>query len=71
MRLVAAAFAVLAFALAAPADARTWNVRPGADAQQQLQTALIDAHPGDTVRLARGRFELTTGLSLDVSKLNP
>ncbi|HVZ99212.1 MAG TPA: parallel beta-helix domain-containing protein [Caulobacterales bacterium] len=48
------------------AEARTWRVQPGATAQQDLQTALIEARPGDTVRLTRGRFELTTGLSLNV-----
>jgi parallel beta-helix repeat protein len=32
-----------------------------------LQTALIDAQPGDTVRLAAGRYALADGLSLDVA----
>ncbi len=53
--------------IAAPAAARTVAVAPGADAQERLQTALIDAHPGDTVMLGAGRFELTEGLSLDVA----
>lgn len=52
-----------------PVDAKTWRVRPGPDAQAQLQTALIEARPGDSVRLARGRFELTAGLSLDVDRV--
>jgi len=61
--------ACLALLAAAPADARTWRVQPGADAQQRLQSALIGARPGDTVSLARGRFELTAGLSLDVDRV--
>ncbi len=56
--------AVLLFA--GQAEARTVTVAPGAGAQTRLQTALIDAAKGDTVRLAAGRFALTEGLSLDV-----
>jgi parallel beta-helix repeat protein len=67
MRLAAAAIAALV--ITGTAEAKTWRIRPGADAQQQLQTALIEARPGDTVRLARGRFELTSGLSLDVDRV--
>ena len=69
MRLAAALFA-LAFALAGTAEARTWRIRPGPNAQQELQTALIEARPGDTVRLARGRFALSTGLSLGVNRVS-
>jgi len=36
------------------------------DFATNLQTALIEARPGDTVRLPEGVFQLTTGLSLDV-----
>lgn len=68
MRLAAAAFAA-AIAFAGVADARTWRIRPGPDAEQQLQTALIEAQPGDTVRLGRGRFELAQGLSLAVDRV--
>lgn len=69
MRFAAAAFGVFIFAVAGAADARTWRIRPGPEAEQQLQTALIEASPGDTVQLGRGRFELTTGLSLDVDRV--
>jgi parallel beta-helix repeat protein len=69
MRLAAVIIGAVTVAFAAGADARTWRIRPGPDAEQQLQTALIEARPGDTVRLARGRFELTTGLSLDVDRV--
>ena len=68
MRILAAAAAV-ALVMAGAAEARTWRIRPGADAEQQLQTALIEARPGDTVQLGRGRFELTAGLSLDVDRV--
>ena len=47
----------------------TITVAPGPSAQERLQAALIEAAPGDTVRLAPGRFELTDGLSLDVARV--
>ena len=60
---------IAAAAAAAPLPARTIEVAPGADAQERLQEALIEAQPGDTVRLAAGRFALTDGLSLDVDRV--
>ena len=66
MRLAAVFLGAVSVVLATAAEARTWRIRPGPDAEQQLQTALIQARRGDTVRLGRGRFELTAGLSLDV-----
>lgn len=68
MRLVLAA-AAAALLVTSVAEARTWRIRPGPEAEQQLQTALIEAAPGDTVQLGRGRFELSTGLSLDVDRV--
>lgn len=56
-----------AAALAGAAHAKTLSVAPGADAQERIQTALLDAKPGDVVQLAAGRYDLTDGLSLDVS----
>lgn len=50
-------------------SAKTIKVSPGAGAQERLQAALIDAKPGDLVRLAPGRFELSDGLSLDVANV--
>ena len=47
-------------------EAATLVVTPGPDAQERLQTALLDAKPGDTVQIAAGRYDLTDGLSLDV-----
>lgn len=55
--------------LPAPLLAKTIDVAPGADAQERLQTALIEAAPGDVVRIGEGRFDLTDGLSLDVAKV--
>jgi len=49
------------------AQAKVLTVTPGGDAQEKLQTALLDAKPGDTVSIAAGRYELTDGLSLDVA----
>ena len=60
---------VAAAALAAPGSAKVIAVAPGADAQTRLQTALIDAQPGDTVQLGAGRFALSDGLSLDVANV--
>jgi len=68
MRLIAAA-AIAAIVITGTAEAKTWRIRPGAEAEQQLQTALIEARPGDTVQLGRGRFELSSGLSLDVDRV--
>ncbi|MGA0606519.1 parallel beta-helix domain-containing protein [Phenylobacterium sp. VNQ135] len=64
IRLMTAAAAVAL--LAGTAHAKTIQVAAGADAQERLQTALLDAKPGDVVELGAGRFELTDGLSLDV-----
>ncbi len=55
--------------LAAPAVAKTIDVAPGPDAQERLQTALIDVQPGDVVQLAAGRFMLTDGLSLAIPRV--
>ena len=46
------------------------TVEAGPDAQERLQTALIEAEPGDTVQIGAGRFELTDGLSLDVDNVS-
>ncbi len=52
--------------VATTATAATIDVAAGADAQERLQTALIDAKSGDVVKLGPGRFTLADGLSLDV-----
>jgi parallel beta-helix repeat protein len=58
---------LIAALITAPATAKTVTVAAGPDAQTRLQEALIDAKPGDVVRLGSGRFVLTDGLSLDVN----
>ncbi|MGE0047097.1 MAG: parallel beta-helix domain-containing protein, partial [Hyphomonadaceae bacterium] len=68
MRLLAGAAAALLLFVGV-AEARTWRIRPGPDAQAVLQTALIEARPGDTIRLAEGRFAINAGLSLDVDRV--
>jgi parallel beta-helix repeat protein len=67
MRFIAAALAALL--IVGVADGRTWRIRAGSGAEQALQTALIEARPGDTVRLPRGRMELSSGLSLNVDRV--
>lgn len=69
MRLAAAAALAAFLVFANAAEARTWRVQPGPDAQAQLQGALIGAQPGDRIRLDRGRYLLTAGLSLDIDDI--
>lgn len=52
--------------MATGALAATLSVAPGPDAQERLQTALLDAKPGDVVEIAAGRYDLVDGLSLDI-----
>ena len=61
--------ALWVISITSPALAGTIRVEAGADAQARLQTALIDAKPGDTIEIGPGRFDLTDGLSLDVDKV--
>lgn len=61
--------ALLSTALCGPALAKTLDVAAGPDAQERIQSALIDAKPGDVVRLGAGRFDLADGLSLDVANV--
>ena len=66
-RKFAAILAVMACSAMAPLMAKDIPVVAGAGAQERLQEALILAQPGDVVMLGEGRFDLTDGLSLDVS----
>ncbi|MCW3834660.1 parallel beta-helix domain-containing protein [Sphingomonas canadensis] len=63
------AAAIAALLAAAPAAARDIVVEAGANAQERLQAALIEAQPGDVVKIGAGRFDLTDGLSLDVDRV--
>lgn len=49
-----------------PLAAKTIAVDVKGDAREAIQTALIEAQPGDVVELPAGRFALDEGLSLDV-----
>lgn len=42
------------------------ELEPGDDDQEALQTALIEAEPGDVILLRAGTYSFTAGLSLDV-----
>src|SRR5215470_13357086 len=42
------------------------KLMPGPNAQQEVQTALIKAKPGETIEFSEGTFEFTMGLSLTV-----
>ncbi len=48
------------------AAAKMIHVAAGENAHERLQTALIEAQPGDTIHIAAGRYALADGLSLDV-----
>lgn len=54
---------------APPAIAKTIHVGPGGNAQEKLQTAFIEAQPGDVIHIAAGRYALADGLSLDVDNV--
>lgn len=68
MKSIVASGAMLLASTSAIAAIHT--VEAGPDAQERLQTALIEAEPGDTVQIGAGRFELTDGLSLDVDNVS-
>lgn len=48
---------------------RTVTIAPDGDFVTNLQTALITAQEGDTIKLPEGTFNLTDGLSLDVDRV--
>ncbi|WP_321490535.1 parallel beta-helix domain-containing protein [uncultured Hyphomonas sp.] len=51
---------------AAPAEEGVVHVSAEGDFAENLQLALIEAEPGQTIVMPEGTFEFTTGLSLDV-----
>lgn len=58
---------VLAACLAFTAHAGA--IKPGPNAQEAIQEALITAKPGATINLGEGTFDLKMGLSLDVERV--
>jgi len=48
---------------------RVVRIDPGPNVQDETQTALIKAQPGDTIEFGPGKFEFTRGLSLAVDKV--
>lgn len=64
MRFAIAALAALVTMGALDADARTWRVRPGPNAQAELEAAFSQARDGDDVRLDEGRYQLSADLTL-------
>jgi parallel beta-helix repeat protein len=67
MRTVMMLALAAAGASAVSASAATLHVKAGPNGGQRLQEALIDAKPGDVVKLGPGRFDVPDSLSLDVS----
>ena len=65
-----AVMAVVAAACSPAADEAASAIAPGPDAYSALQTALIEAQPGDTIELGAGTFSFTDGLSLDVDNVS-
>ncbi|MET0336637.1 MAG: parallel beta-helix domain-containing protein [Caulobacter sp.] len=61
--------AVSLWAIAGAANAAVIKITPDGDSQEQVQTALLDAKPGDVVELAAGKFVFTDGLSLDIDNV--
>ena len=50
--------------------AKTLSVAAGENGEERLQSALIDAKPGDTVRIGPGRFAISGSLSLDTARVH-
>lgn len=73
MRLMATGVAAVALVAACSPEgeeAASSAIAPGPDAYTALQTALIEAQPGDTITLGAGTFAFTDGLSLDVDNVS-
>jgi parallel beta-helix repeat protein len=69
MKQISSFAAAIVALISTSAMAETITVAAGANAQERLQTALIDAKPGDIVAIGAGRFSLTDGLSLAVDNV--
>lgn len=54
---------------AGPAGAKTFDIRPGADAEQRVRAAFLEARPGDAIVLRQGRYDLSEGLRLTADRV--
>src|SRR5258708_7207099 len=51
------------------ADQKVTLIKPGPNVQEEAQTVLIKAKPGDVIEFGEGTFDFTGGLSLTVEKV--
>lgn len=60
---------IFLFILCFQVHSKEWVIFPSNDAQDEIQTAMILATPGDTIYLKSGTYNLNHGLSLDVDNI--
>ena len=60
---------IFLFILCFQVHSKEWVIFPSNDAQDEIQTAMIVAKPGDTIYLKSGTYNLNHGLSLDVDNV--
>lgn len=60
---------IFLFILCFQVHSKEWVIFPSNDAQDEIQTAMILAKPGDTIYLKSGTYNLNHGLSLDVDNV--
>ena len=60
---------IFLFILCFQVHSKEWVIFPSNDAQDEIQTAMILAEPGDTIHLKSGTYNLSHGLSLDVDNI--
>lgn len=70
MRAFAFGLSLLACAWSTSAQAKTYKVDPGPQAQAQAEAAFAAAKAKDQIQFARGRFELTNGLSSTATQIS-
>ena len=60
---------IFLFILCFQVHSKEWVIFPSNDAQDEIQSAMILAKPGDTIYLKSGTYNLNHGLSLDVDNI--
>lgn len=60
---------VASVTLAGQAWAKTFEIRPGPDAEARLQEAFTEARQGDAIVIRQGRYELNAGLRLTADRV--